>query len=97
MDYLEHAGVIANDSLIRPIVKDIQYDPDGVDRIVIVLQRLYPRLADVQEVSKVKKTTRKRKASGVSSALLAKKGRKDEVGYVNGRAVSMNQARRYLK
>jgi hypothetical protein len=46
LDFLEKAGVIANDSLIRPLLKDIQYDPNGEDLIVIMLQRLYPRIGD---------------------------------------------------
>jgi hypothetical protein len=51
MDFLQGAGVVANDSLIRPITKDIQLDPIGPDRIVILLIRLYPRAQDVGKAS----------------------------------------------
>ena len=54
MDFLQGAGVVANDSFIRPITKDIQFDPKGPDRIVIVLLRLYPRAQDVDKVFPVR-------------------------------------------
>jgi hypothetical protein len=36
------AGVWVNDRLARPLRADVEYDPDGEDRLVIVVRRRFP-------------------------------------------------------
>lgn len=41
-DFLQAAGVVLDDTLIRPLHLSTEYDPKGEDRITIVLLRRYP-------------------------------------------------------
>ena len=92
-DFLEKAGVVLNDTLIRPIAKDIQYDPDGEDRIVIVLQRLYTRAADT--VSPKLKPIRTPKAVAIVNPLPpVTKAPKVGLAYIDGKAVTYGEALR---
>jgi hypothetical protein len=36
------AGVYLDDDQVRPYRSDVEYDPRGIDRIVIVVRRRYP-------------------------------------------------------
>ena len=90
-DFLEKAGVVENDTLIRPTVKDIQYDPDGVDRIVIVLQRLYPRAADTIKPKDVRVP---KVVATVNPLPPVTRAPKDRVAHVNGKPVSYGEALR---
>jgi hypothetical protein len=40
-------GVYLNDSLVRPYHASVEYDPDGPDRVVIIVRRRYPDIAAV--------------------------------------------------
>lgn len=101
MDFLQGAGVVANDSLIRPITKDIQFDPSGPDRIVIILLRLYPRVQDVGK----KHPARAGQARSTRPPALARRGRDVElhpstkapqgrIAYIDGRPASYGEALR---
>jgi hypothetical protein len=75
LDFLEKAGVVENDTLIRPITKDLQFDPKGPDRIVIILLRLYPRAQDVDKVLPL----RSGRAGSAKPPTLARTGRDVEL------------------
>ena len=41
-DFLAVAGVFTTDKLARPVVVDVEYDPDGPARLVIIVRRRFP-------------------------------------------------------
>jgi hypothetical protein len=45
------AGVWVNDRLARPYRADIEYDPDGIERVVIIMRRRFPDPAGTRKRS----------------------------------------------
>jgi Holliday junction resolvase RusA-like endonuclease len=92
-DALEEAGVVLNDTLIRPIHKDAQYDKNGPDRIVIVLQRLYPRITDVH-TPKPKPIRTPKVVAIVNPLPPVTKAPKVGLAYIDGKVVPYGEAMR---
>ena len=97
-DALEKAGVVANDTLIRPFHKSAQYDPIGPDRVVIVLQRLYPRITDVRAAAPPK-SARKPKAKPPEQIVppLSRRPSTGQTAQINGHDVPYGEAARLVR
>lgn len=89
-DALEAAGVVENDTLLRPIHLSCEYDPDGVERIVIVLLRRYPPL--LTKGAPLKRGMRPR----LLAAAKAKDSKPMPMALLDGKPVPYEHARRMI-
>jgi hypothetical protein len=85
-----------DDTLGAPAHVDIQIDPDGYDRVLIILRRQYSR---DREPRAARPITRKRKRgrSRDSSAVLASGASDGRQAELNGKPVSENEKQKLLK
>ena len=100
-DAMTAAKVWRDDALARPCSVDIEYDPDGVGRVVIMLRRRFPPY--VAKASRIFAKVRERSAPveraavRVDGLVSMAGGKPKKVVWVNGVATDYDEAMRDLK
>jgi hypothetical protein len=83
-------GVYENDSLVRPYHASVEYDPDGPDRVVIIVRRRYPDVAAVVVPRKRRVVVPERPAAAIAP-------KAQRMALLNGKPIAMQDALKLLR
>jgi hypothetical protein len=93
-DALTAAGVWADDYLARPNTLDVEYDPNGESRVVIIIRRRFPDAFDAPKVERLRPS---RPKGPIAVEQFDKPVTREPMGEINGVPVPRSQILADLK